>query len=151
MCCVAGETGQAFTAAIWDKRMIKQCRECQHEVSEQAFPAPLWRALSCQNELGRVWIRVQVATRLFGLPLLHISFKYRPNRTPVPPKGLLQSDSLALVLSISLNLEWLLQPCQFTIAVYAIAQFAFAYSLIAQIGVYLHHGYGQFVKNLLNC
>jgi len=42
----------------------------------------------------------------------------------------------------------LIQISQFTVAVYALAQFAFAYSLIAQIGVYIHEGHGQIVKSL---
>jgi hypothetical protein len=32
--------------------------------------------------------------------------------------------------------------------VYALAQFAFAYSLVAQIGIYIHEGHGQLVKSL---
>jgi len=35
-----------------------------------------------------------------------------------------------------------------TIAVFALAQFAFAWSLIAQIGIYLHEGRGQVVRGL---
>jgi hypothetical protein len=37
---------------------------------------------------------------------------------------------------------------QFTIAGYTIAQFAFAYSLLAQFGVYIQQGHGQFVASL---
>ena len=37
---------------------------------------------------------------------------------------------------------------QFTVAVYALAQFAFAYSLIAQLGIYIHKGHGQLVRSL---
>jgi hypothetical protein len=35
-----------------------------------------------------------------------------------------------------------------TIAAYALAQFAAAYALIAQIGIYIHEGHGQFVKSV---
>ena len=37
---------------------------------------------------------------------------------------------------------------QFTVAGFAVAQFALDYSLIAQFGFYIHHGQGQFVKGL---
>ena len=37
---------------------------------------------------------------------------------------------------------------QFTVAGYALAQFAFAYSLIAQVGVFVDKGYGQVVWKL---
>jgi hypothetical protein len=37
---------------------------------------------------------------------------------------------------------------QFTVAGFALAQFALAYSLIAQIGVYLHEGRGQIVRSV---
>jgi pyridoxine 5'-phosphate synthase PdxJ len=37
---------------------------------------------------------------------------------------------------------------QFTVAVYALAQLAFAYSLFAQVGIYIHAGHGQLVKSL---
>lgn len=40
------------------------------------------------------------------------------------------------------------RDCQFTVAVYALAQFAVAYSLIAQLGIYVDQGYGQFVRSV---
>jgi len=41
----------------------------------------------------------------------------------------------------------LISISQFTIADYALAQVAFAYSLIAQVGIYIDQGYGQIVKS----
>lgn len=37
---------------------------------------------------------------------------------------------------------------QFTIAGWAVAQFALAYSLIAQFGLFIHQGRGLFVRSL---
>jgi hypothetical protein len=37
---------------------------------------------------------------------------------------------------------------QFTVAGYALAQLAVAYSLVAQLGVYIHEGHGQLVIGL---
>ena len=42
----------------------------------------------------------------------------------------------------------LVSVSQFAIAGWALAQFALAYRLIAQIGIYLHDGVGQFVISL---
>ena len=86
---------------------------------------------------------------MFGLPLLHISFKYRPDRVPVPAKGIVAIGQFACgVVTISQFGVGLLSLGQFTVAGYTIAQFAFAYSLLAQFGVYIQHGRGQFVSSL---
>ena len=81
--------------------------------------------------------------------MLHISFKYRPNRVPVPAKGVIAIGQFACgFVTISQFGVGLVSISQFTVAFYALAQFAFAYSLIAQIGIYLHEGHGQLVKSL---
>ena len=86
---------------------------------------------------------------MFGLPVLHISFKYRPDRVPVPAKGIIAIGQFAFgVVTVSQFGIGLFSLSQFTIAGYAVAQFAFAYSLIAQFGVYMHQGQGQFVLSL---
>ncbi len=132
--------------------MIKQCRECQREVSEQVFSCPYCGApLPTRTNWDGFGFEYKSSMRFFGLPLLHVSFKYRPNRTPVPAKGIVAIGQFGIgVLNISQFGVGFFSLGQFTIAVYAIAQFAFAYSLIAQLGVYLHHGYGQFVRNLFD-
>jgi hypothetical protein len=85
----------------------------------------------------------------FGWPLLHISFKYRPNRMPVPAKGMIAVGQFACGgLVLSQFGVGLVSISQFTIAGYAVAQFAIAYSLIAQFGLYLSHGRGQLVKSV---
>jgi len=84
-----------------------------------------------------------------GLPLVHISFKYRPNRVPVPARGVIAIGQFACgLVTISQFGIGLVSISQFTVAMYALAQFAFAYSLIAQIGIYIHQGHGQLVKSL---
>jgi len=86
---------------------------------------------------------------LVGWPLLHISFKYRPNRMPVPAKGIIAIGQFACGgLVLSQFGVGLVSISQFTIAGYAVAQFAIAYSLIAQFGLYLSHGRGQLVKGV---
>jgi hypothetical protein len=86
---------------------------------------------------------------VFGLPFVHISFKYRPNRVPVVAKGIIAIGQFACgVFTISQFGIGIFSLSQFTIAAYALAQFAIAYSLIAQIGIYIHEGRGQFVKSI---
>lgn len=83
-----------------------------------------------------------------GLPLLHISFKFRPNRTPVPAKGVVAIGQFACgVVTVSQFGVGVVSIGQFSAAGYALAQFACAYSLIAQFGLFVHQGYGQFVKS----
>jgi len=83
------------------------------------------------------------------MPFLHISFKYRPSRRPVPAKGFIAIGQVAYgVLTISQFGVGVFSISQFTIAGFALAQIAVAYSLLAQFGIYLHDGRGQFVFGL---
>ena len=80
---------------------------------------------------------------------MHISFKYRPNRVPVPDRGIIAIGQFACgFVTISQFGIGLVSISQFTVAMYALAQFAFAYSLFAQLGIYIHEGHGQLVKSL---
>jgi hypothetical protein len=86
---------------------------------------------------------------LFGLPLLHVSFKYRPSRAPVPARGIIAIGQFAAgIFTISQFGVGVVSISQFTIAGFALAQFAFAYSLTAQVGIYIHEGHGQLVRRL---
>lgn len=85
-----------------------------------------------------------------GLPLLHVSFKYRPNRVPVPARGVIAVGQFACgIVTISQFGIGLVSVSQFTIAGLALAQFAFAWKLIAQIGIYIEEGRGQLVWSLM--
>jgi hypothetical protein len=129
---------------------MKPCRECRHEISEQAMACPSCGAPFPAKDKWDGWgFEYKSQTAFLGLPLLHISFKYRPNRVPVPARGVIAIGQFACgLVTISQFGIGLVSISQFTIAVYALAQFAFAYSLIAQLGVYIHEGHGQFVKSL---
>ena len=91
------------------------------------------------------------ATTILGLPLLHISFKYRPNRVPVPARGVIAIGQFACgIVTISQFGIGFISISQITVAVYALAQFAFTWSLIAQVGIYIHEGHGQLVRRLID-
>ena len=131
---------------------MKECRECHHKVSEQAFSCPQCGAPYPAKEKWDGWgFEYKSEATLFGLPLLHISFKYRPNRMPVPAKGIISIGQFGVgVINISQFGVGLISISQFTVAGFALAQFGIAYWLIAQIGLCFDKGYGQIVRNIFD-
>lgn len=129
---------------------MKPCRECQHQVSEQATACPNCGAPFPAREKWDGWgFEYKSEAALFGLPLLHVSFKFRPNRMPVPAKGVIAIGQFACgIVTLSQFGVGVVSVSQFTIAGYALAQFAAAYALVAQFGVYIHQGQGQMVTSL---
>ena len=130
---------------------MQPCRECQREVSAQAFACPGCGAPYPARRHWDGWgYEYKSSASIAGLPLVHISFKYRPNRTPVVARGVIAIGQFAVgVVSISQFGVGLFSLSQFTLAGYAVAQFAVAYQLIAQFGLYIDTGRGQFVRPLL--
>jgi len=130
---------------------MKNCRDCRHEVSEQAMACPHCGAPFPARDKWDGWgFEYKSPAEILGLPLIHISFKYRPNRRPVVAKGVIAIGQFACgIITISQFGLGVVSVSQFTIAGFALAQFALAYSLIAQMGLYVHEGHGQFVRNLM--
>ena len=126
------------------------CRECRGSVSEQATACPRCGAPYPAKEKWDGWgFEYKSEASLLGMPLLHISFKYSPNRAPVPAKGVFAIGQFACgIFTLSQFGVGVVSVSQFTIAGYALAQMAFAYSLIAQLGIYIHQGRGQLVRSL---
>ena len=129
---------------------MKPCRECQHEISEQAQACPQCGApFPAKPEWDGYGFEYKSETTILGLPLLHVSFKYRPNRSPVPAKGIIAIGQFAAgFVTVSQFGVGVVSISQFTFAGYALAQFAIAHSLIAQIGIYVQEGRGQLVISL---
>jgi len=129
---------------------VKPCRECQHQISEQAWVCPQCGAPYPARESWDGWgYEYKSKLSLAGLPLVHISFKYRPNRRPVVARGIIAIGQFGCgVVCISQFGIGVVSISQFTVAGFAIAQFAVAYSLVAQFGLYLAEGHGQLVFNL---
>ena len=129
---------------------MKPCRTCKHEVSEQAMACPNCGAPFPAREKWDGWgFEYKSEFQIFGLPLVHIAFKYRPNRVPVVARGIIAIGQFACgILTISQFGIGVFSISQFTVAGFAIAQFGAAYSLIAQIGVFVHQGHGQFVRSI---
>ena len=129
---------------------MKPCRECLREVSEQALTCPQCGAPYPAREKWDGWgFEYKTQTKLFGLPLVHVSFKYRPNRMPVPARGVVAIGQFACgIFTLSQFGIGVVSVSQFTVAGFALAQFAAAYALIAQMGIYLRAGHGQIVRSL---
>jgi hypothetical protein len=131
---------------------MKKCRECQQEISEQAITCPHCGAPYPAREIWDGWgFEYKSKATILGLPFLHVSFKYRPNRTPVVAKGIISIGQFGCgIINISQFGIGIISISQFTAGVFVIGQFAAAYSLIAQFGLYIHEGYGQMVKSLFD-
>ncbi len=131
---------------------MKPCRACKREISEDAIACPQCGApYPAREKWDGYGFEYKSATTVLGLPLIHISFKYRPNRVPVVAKGVIAIGQFGCgIITISQFGIGIISLSQFTVALYAVAQFAFAYSLIAQMGIYIHEGHGQMVWSLLN-
>ena len=129
---------------------MKLCRECKHNISEQAVACPNCGAPYPARDKWDGWgFEYKSPTTILGLPIVHISFKYSPNRRPVVAQGIIAIGQFGFgLINISQFGIGLISISQFTIAGFAVAQFALAYSLIAQIGIYLNSGYGQVVKSV---
>lgn len=131
---------------------MKPCRECRHSVSEQAFACPNCGTPYPAREKwdGRGFEYKSQAT-LLGWPLVHVSFKYRPNRMPVPARGIIAVGQFAVgVVNVSQFGIGVFSLSQFTLSVFALAQFAIGYSLVAQFGLYFGEGHGQVVRNIFD-
>lgn len=129
---------------------MKPCRECGHQISEQALACPSCGAprpaLAKWDGYG---FEYRSSATLLGLPLLHVSFKYRPSRVPVVARGWIAIGQFAAgVVCISQFGVGVVSVSQFTIAGFALAQMAVAHSLVAQLGIYLGSGRGQVVRSL---
>ncbi len=129
---------------------MKPCRECRSQISEQAIACPQCGTPYPAKEKWDGWgFEYKSNATLFGLPLLHISVKYRPPHTPVPAVGVVAIGQFACgIVTVSQFGIGFLSVSQFTIAGFALAQFGAAYSLIAQIGIYIDRGCGQIVRRL---
>ena len=129
---------------------MKPCRDCGREISEQAMACPQCGAPFPAREKWDGWgFEYKTKANLFGLPLLHVSFKYRPNRMPVPARGVFAVGQFACgIVVLSQFGIGVVGVSQFAVAGFALAQFAAAYALIAQLGVYVRTGHGQTVRSL---
>jgi hypothetical protein len=129
---------------------MKPCRECGHTVSDMAWACPQCGAPYPARERWDGWgYEYRSEWTMFGLPVLHVSFKYRANRLPVVAKGIIAIGQFGCgVITIAQFGVGFIMVGQFAVGAYVLAQMALAYSLIAQLGIYVHEGHGQLVRSL---
>ena len=129
---------------------MKNCRECQKQVSENAFICPHCGAPYPAKENWDGWgYEYRSQAEILGWPLVHISFKFNPNKTPKPAKGFIAIGQFAAgVVCISQFGIGIFTLAQFGLGYLAIAQIGAAYRIIAQIGLYIDKGWGQIVYSV---
>ena len=129
---------------------MKPCRECKHEISEQAIVCPHCGAPYPAREKWDGWgFEYKSQAEFLGLPWIHICFKYRTRFMPVPARGIIAIGQFgAGVINISQFGIGVVNVAQFGIGCWVLAQFAAGYAILAQIGVYWEKGYGQAVYSL---
>jgi hypothetical protein len=77
--------------------VLRTCRECQREVSEQALACPGCGApFPARAAWDGYGLEYKSKATVAGLPLVHVSFKYRANRTPVLAKGVIAIGRFAV-------------------------------------------------------
>ena len=130
---------------------MKICRECQRDISEEAISCPNCGAPYPDKEIWDGWgFEYKSKARIMGIPLLHVSFKYGPDKMPVPAKGIIAIGQFGIgIINISQFGIGIISIGQFTVAAFALAQVAIAYSLVAQVGLYIGRGYGQVVLDII--
>jgi hypothetical protein len=75
---------------------MRPCRECRHHLSEQALACPQCGAPCPSREAWDAWgFEYKSALSIGSLPLVYVSFKYRPNRAPVVAGGVLAVGQFA--------------------------------------------------------
>ncbi|TWT99248.1 hypothetical protein Pla108_01830 [Botrimarina colliarenosi] len=128
---------------------MSPCRECQREVSENARACPGCGApMPSQLDWDGWGYEYKSSQQALGLPLLHVSFKYRQNGTPVVAKGWLAIGQFSCgFVNIS---QFGLGPfclSQFAVAGIAVSQICAAVIALCQIGV-VYDGWGQLLLKL---
>ncbi len=126
------------------------CRECGHLVDRNAVMCPGCGAPYPARDRWDGWGFEYKSSAVIGsVPFIHISFKYRPNRTPVVAKGIIAIGQFAIgLLSVGQFSLGLFSFGQFCIGLWVVAQFAMAYSCIAQFGLYVDRAWAQWSKNV---
>lgn len=129
---------------------MRNCRECRHPVIVQAYICPNCGAPRPAKSKWDGWgIEYKSSSKVCGMPLLHISFKYRKNFMPVPARGVIAIGQFgAGIVNISQFGVGVFSFGQFCLGGWVLSQIAAGYAIIAQIGVYWEKGYGQIVYSL---
>lgn len=144
------ETARRQTPTGGEQPRTADCRDCGHEVSRRAFQCPHCGA---PRPAGSAWLghgfEYKSRATLLGLPLVHISFKYRGRCAPVPAVGIIAIGQFgAGVITIAQFGVGVLTLAQVGVAGILVGQVGAAYYAIAQAAVVLHDGIGQVIYRI---
>ncbi len=120
------------------------CRDCGNEVGMSARVCPKCGAPEPHNpKWDGYGYEYKSKATLFGLPVVHISFKYRRNGVPVVANGVIAIGQFTFgIVTIAQFGIGLLALGQFTFAAATLAQITLAAYAICQIGA-VYEGIGQ--------
>lgn len=129
---------------------METCRECHNKVSKDAISCPHCGAPYPAKPQWDGWGYEYKSKSMVGnLPLVHVSFKYRPNRMPVPAKGVIAIGQFGVgIVTIAQFGVGMIGLGQFMVGGLLIAQFAAGHSILAQMGIFISSGKGQIVRSL---
>jgi len=144
------DSQQADHPSLRSQRALRRCTDCHIDVAGPADACPTCGgALTPQGGTPGWGYEYRSPVVVLGLPLIHVSCRYRTNGVPVPARGIIAIGQFAIgFVTIGQFGIGVLSLSQLTIAVFAVAQVAVAYSLIAQVGIYVASGAGQMVKSV---
>ena len=136
--------------AVAREGSLQPCRDCGHRVSGRALACPHCGAPRPALPMWDGWgYEYRSKATLLGVPLLHVSFKYSPDRRPVVARGIVAIGQFACgFVTIAQFGVGVVCVGQFALGVLALAQFGAALSLVAQMGLYVVEGHGQIVRSV---
>jgi hypothetical protein len=128
---------------------LAACRDCKYEISRTAVACPHCGAPYPAKVSWNGWgFEYKSDLTLLGLPLVHISFKYRANRTPVVANGWLAIGQFSCgIVNISQFGVGPVALSQFALAGAAISQICAAGYALCQIGL-VNEGVGQIIVRI---
>jgi len=128
---------------------VTQCRDCGEKVSLQARTCPHCGApFPYLEKWDGYGFEYKSPQKLFGLPLVHVSFKYRKSGRPVIAHGIIAIGQYGFgMITIAQFGIGVVCLGQFSLAAACISQFALAAFAICQIGA-IFDGFGQIIIHL---
>lgn len=128
---------------------LLNCRECAKEVSRDALMCPHCGApRPYEKEWTGFGFEYRTRAELWGLPLLHVCFKYRHFR-PRIARGVIAVGQFGVgIVTIAQFGVGVFTLAQFALGALAVCQIGFAVRALGQIVVVLDRGIGQIVVPL---
>lgn len=130
---------------------LSNCRECGKQVSRDAIMCPHCGAPKpYEKEWSGFGFEYRSRAELWGLPLVHVCFKYKHFR-PRVARGIIAIGQFGVgIVTIAQFGVGVFTLAQFAVGALAICQIGLAVRALGQIVVVLDQGVGQLVYPLQN-